>query len=184
MPILIARKPETKTAPRLPRLRVLAQSLLDELGVADHELSILLCNDSVIRDLNLRYRKQDKSTDVLAFPAREGSALPQPPTPLLGDIAISLPTANRQANERGVALHVEVSFLLAHGLLHLLGMDHDTPSKAARMNRRTDQLLRAVGIEPPPGARALAAGSRKDTGPATARKRRPTVRRTRPRAHK
>lgn len=184
MPILIARKPETKTAPRLPRLRTVAQGLLHELGISDHELSILLCNDRVIRDLNVRFRKQNKSTDVLAFPAHEGSALPQLRSALLGDIAISLPTASRQAKERGVSLHVEVSFLLAHGLLHLLGMDHDTPSNAARMNRRTRQLLRAVSLEPPPGARALAARSIKDATPATARKRRPTVRRTGPRTHK
>lgn len=91
------------------------QSVLDVLDCNPTELSILLCGDSFIRDLNCRFRGIDLPTDVLSF---EQSGL------MLGDVVISLDTARRQACASGIEVAVELRDLLLHGILHLLGRDH------------------------------------------------------------
>jgi len=117
--------------------------MLESLGLGGAELSILLCDDETIRELNCLYRKKNRSTDVLAFPMREGPG-PTPHPGLLGDVVISLPTATRQAAERDRPIIEEVTFLLAHGLLHLLGHDHATRGEERKMTARTEDLLAAV----------------------------------------
>jgi probable rRNA maturation factor len=117
--------------------------MLAALGVEDSELSILLCDDSTIRELNRRYRNKNRATDVLAFPMQEGPG-PQFAHGLLGDVVISLPTARRQAAARDRAIVDEVTFLLAHGLLHLLGHDHATARQEREMTARTEALMAAV----------------------------------------
>ena len=117
--------------------------MLEFLGIGDAELSILLCDDPTIRSLNRQYRKKNKATDVLAFPMQEGAG-PTPHPGLLGDVVISLPTATRQAAEHDRPIVAEVTFLLAHGLLHLLGYDHVTQREEREMKARTEQLLAAV----------------------------------------
>jgi probable rRNA maturation factor len=126
----------------------MAERMLAELGREDAELSVLLTDDRRIRQLNAEHRDKDKATDVLAFPQLEGiggppnhvTGLPQ----LLGDVVISLDTAERQANSRKRELRAEVRFLLAHGMLHLVGYDHATPSEKREMDRATRQLVRAA----------------------------------------
>lgn len=88
------------------------------------EVSVLLAGDSRIRELNLHFRGKDKSTDVLSFPAAHDHAQ----RGRLGDLAISLETALRQADECGHSLEIELKVLLLHGLLHLAGYDHETDS--------------------------------------------------------
>lgn len=117
--------------------------MLASLGLDDAELSILLCDEGTIRQLNRRYRKKNKTTDVLAFPMQEGPG-PAPHPGLLGDVVISLPTAARQAAERDRSIIREVTFLLAHGLLHLLGYDHATKLEEQEMKAKTEELLAAV----------------------------------------
>jgi probable rRNA maturation factor len=117
--------------------------MLDSVGCAEMELSILLCDDETIRGLNRRYRKKNKATDVLAFPMSDEPG-PGPEPALLGDVVISLPTATRQAEERDRPIIAEVTFLLAHGLLHLLGYDHGTAREEREMEVRTRELLAAV----------------------------------------
>jgi probable rRNA maturation factor len=117
--------------------------MLEALDLAESELSILLCDDSAIRELNRDYRGQDKATDVLAFAMWEGES-PSPDRTLLGDVVISVPTAARQAAERDRPIVAEVTFLLAHGLLHLVGYDHQTKREEREMNRETARLLDAV----------------------------------------
>jgi probable rRNA maturation factor len=117
--------------------------MLEALGLAQAELSVLLCSDAVIRDLNRRYRDKDAPTDVLAFPMQEGR-LASRSTGLLGDVVISVPTATRQARERDRPIIAEVTFLLAHGLLHLVGYDHATAHQEREMTARTESLLEAV----------------------------------------
>jgi probable rRNA maturation factor len=124
-------------------LRWRAEAMLDALGMPDAELSILLCDDETIRQLNRQYRKKNKPTDVLAFPMNEGPG-PSPNPGLLGDVVISLPTATRQAGEHDRPIIQEVTFLLAHGLLHLLGYDHATRREELEMTGRTEGLLAAV----------------------------------------
>jgi probable rRNA maturation factor len=80
----------------------------------------MLAGDRELRRLNREFRKQDYPTDVLSFPAE------QPSQGFLGEIAISFETARQQALEYGHSLHEEIEILMLHGLLHLLGMDHET----------------------------------------------------------
>lgn len=103
------------------------------------ELSIVVTTDREIRQLNRQWRGKDKPTDVLSFPQ-------DPKTGLLGDIVISLDTARRQAGEGGRPLSEELERLLAHGLLHLLGHDHETPDDAQRMAKAEVALLGQVGL--------------------------------------
>jgi rRNA maturation RNase YbeY len=121
------------------RLGGSAMRLLDRLGRADAELSLLLVSDAVMRDLNRRFRGRDRPTDVLAFSQIEGPGVA--PLPLLGDVVISVDTARRQAAERRVPLAREGERLLIHGLLHLLGYDHERSAVEARRMRRREQAL-------------------------------------------
>lgn len=117
--------------------------MLDALGMPEAELSVLLCDDQTIQRLNRRYRRKNKPTDVLAFPMNEGPG-PSPQPGLLGDVVISVPTATRQARERDRPIIQEVTFLLAHGLLHLIGYDHATEREELEMTARTEEILAAV----------------------------------------
>lgn len=139
-----------------------AEAMLQALDLGDAELSILLCDDATIKKLNRRYRKVDKATDVLAFPMGQGPQTPAGPG-LLGDVVIALPTASRQARQHDRPIIEEVTFLLAHGLLHLLGYDHRTASEEREMTARTDALMEAVRAGRPgakPVEKPRRAGSR------------------------
>jgi probable rRNA maturation factor len=120
----------------LPKVLVERRSraMLAALGIPDAEWSIVLTGDERVRELNRVYRKKDKPTDVLAFP--------QDDPRLLGDVVVSVPTAARQAAAAGHALAAEVTMLLAHGLLHLRGWDHDTVAKDRRMRAETARLCK------------------------------------------
>jgi rRNA maturation RNase YbeY len=106
----------------------------------DAELSVVLVDDRRMRRLNREYRGRDRPTDVLSFAQQEGPA--GAPAGLLGDVVISVPATRRQARERGVRLADEGDRLLVHGLLHLLGYDHEgSVAEARRMQRRERALL-------------------------------------------
>lgn len=146
MPTLVTRK-----APRSPALspgsvRRLADAMLTRLGLEQSELSILLTDDPTIHRLNREHRGKDRPTDVLSFPLDE-HATGQAPR-LLGDVVISLDTAERQARGRGRELIAEVRFLLAHGILHLIGHDHGEPEEKRRMDALTRQLVKHAPIDP------------------------------------
>ena len=102
----------------------------------DYDVALRIVDDQTIHSLNRDYRRKNKPTDVLAFAQREGPAAALHPT-LLGDIVISLPTAQRQA-KRG--LHAELLHLASHGLCHLLGYDHRDDAEEAEMNARAAAL--------------------------------------------
>ena len=104
----------------------------------DPEISVVLCDDPFIQDLNRDYRGKDKATDVLSFAQDDPS--------ILGDIVISLPTAARQAAAAGWPLESEIALLGVHGLLHLLGYDDETAEGAWEMQRRTEAVLTECGI--------------------------------------
>jgi len=128
----------------LPRLRKQLATLLQSFGIPEAELSILFTGDRAMRSLNLRYRGIDRTTDVLSFPQREGQFSDLRPD-ILGDIVISLPTAVRQARERNHSLGSEIERLLVHGLLHLLGYDHERgPADARRMRRKEVRLCQRI----------------------------------------
>jgi probable rRNA maturation factor len=117
--------------------------MMAALGLESRELSIVLTGDERIQELNRAYRDKDKPTDVLAFSQLEGE-LADGADPLLGDVIVSIPTAERQARSRKTDLTSELTMLLAHGLLHLVGWDHDTPAKDRKMRRETARLCAAA----------------------------------------
>jgi len=113
------------------------------------EISILFIDDIEMRVLNKRYRGKDKTTDVLSFPQISDfkSAIRNPQFAiLLGDVVISLETAKRQAKESGHPFNREVIILLTHGILHLLGYDHEGDKKKAVEMRRKEKELMSLGV--------------------------------------
>jgi probable rRNA maturation factor len=140
----------------------LGRAMLMALELQKSELSILLTDDDKIQRLNRLYRNIDRPTDVLSFSQRQEGDPGDASGALLGDVVISIPTANRQASERGLEVMVEVARLLAHGLLHLLGWDHQTPADDRRMRRETDRLCTAAATTSQ-GAR-IAPVARETTG--------------------
>jgi probable rRNA maturation factor len=109
----------------------------------DTEVSILLTDDEHIKELNREYRGIDEPTDVLAFSQKEGEPIGcEMNDGLLGDVVISVETAQRQAEERGHSLDEEIDVLLAHGLLHLLGYDHENSEDAKVMFAKQEEILR------------------------------------------
>jgi probable rRNA maturation factor len=107
---------------------------------AHGEVALALVSDRYMRTLNKTYRGRDYPTDVLSFEHPKHPAHPVP----LGDVVISTQTARRQAREAGHAYPVELKILALHGLLHLLGYDHDAPGDRGRM-ARVERRLRAKG---------------------------------------
>ena len=125
-------------------LEIKLGNLLRSIGLHDAELSVLFVGDRAMRSLNRRYRGKDKTTDVLSFSLREGAFSHIQPH-ILGDIVIAVPAAARQAAEAGHAVGREIEVLLVHGLLHLLGYDHErSGDEARRMKRRELQLLKRM----------------------------------------
>jgi probable rRNA maturation factor len=118
-----------------------AERMLKELGEEDSELSVVLTDDVEIEALNRTHRRKAKPTDVLAFPMDEGGGSPSGQSRLLGDVVISLDTAARQARERRRELMAEVTHLLAHGVLHLVGYDHRTDAEERAMNAVARRLV-------------------------------------------
>lgn len=117
-------------------LRQWSKAILRHLKQRQAELSLALVTDLEIHILNRRYRQKDKPTDVLSFPLADEL---QPF--LLGDVVISVETAARQAQRRHHSLREELQILLVHGILHLLGYDHEaSPSEAVRMQRKEREI--------------------------------------------
>ncbi|HUT25844.1 MAG TPA: rRNA maturation RNase YbeY [Sumerlaeia bacterium] len=117
--------------------RVVGQVLLDGVGEgarADAEVSVLYVDDAEMRELNEKYRGVSRSTNVLAFPMNEDPGPAIGPA-LLGDVVVSLETAKRQARETGCSWRHEIAVLLVHGVLHLLGQDHEGPPRNAAKTR-------------------------------------------------
>lgn len=142
VPVLVRLEgsPSARLAGRV--VRAWAERMLAAMRLEERELSILLCDDPIIHALNRDYRHKDAPTDVLAFAMSEAE-VPSMHEHVLGDVVISLDTAARQARAHARSLEDEATMLLAHGLLHLLGLDHRDRREERRMTARTD-LLRAA----------------------------------------
>jgi len=118
-----------------------------ELG-PDVEVSLSFVDDAEIEALNREHRGIDSPTDVLSFSQIEGEelALPEGEARLLGDIVISLQRCQDQALEYGHSFDRELAFLVAHGMLHLLGFDHQTPEEESAMMAVTEEILGGMGL--------------------------------------
>ena len=119
---------------------LVAEQTLAWLGLMDVELSIMLCDDATIHPLNRDYRDKDRPTDVLSFAQREGD-MAFTDDPVLGDVIISMETTIRQANERNHSIETELTILLVHGILHLLGYDHIEDDDAEIMEAKEREVL-------------------------------------------
>lgn len=127
------------------------RTLLTQEGCAQGEVSLVLVNDAEIHELNRTFRGVDRPTDVLSFPLLEAD-LDEPSSPdvaglHLGDVVISWDRAVAQAEEYAHPLRRELAFLTVHGLLHLLGHDHDAPESETRMRAREEECLTRLGLK-------------------------------------
>lgn len=117
-------------------------------GQASPELSILFTDDAAIRQLNAQWRGKDKPTNVLSFPAfATGPGDPLPP--ILGDIVLAAGTVAREAALEGKPLAHHMSHLIVHGLLHLVGYDHETDAEAEAMEGIERRVLARLAIPDP-----------------------------------
>ena len=129
--------------------------LLEEIGEfvlrhegqsANCEVSLILVDNSYIHDLNLTYRGLDAPTDVLSFNLQDNRTDFEE-DPILGDVVVSLEKAAEQANSYGHSFKREVVFLSLHGILHLLGYDHETPEEEREMNEKAEMVLKKYNIK-------------------------------------
>ncbi len=111
------------------------------------EVSLLLCDDARIRDINRAWRGLDKPTNVLSFPAAPRAMLAK--SPAVGDIAIAHETVAREAVDEGKSFRDHYMHMVAHGFLHLLGYDHETDAQAEEMEGLEISILGALGVADP-----------------------------------
>lgn len=132
------------------QLKKLSNSLLKTCKVADHNVSILLVDDQEMTRFNNQYRNKNQPTNVLSFPFAEGAdkTLATLPIKELGDIIISVETAKREALEYNQTLHERMAWLLTHGLLHLLGYDHEKSDRQRKeMEAKEQELLNTLRVQ-------------------------------------
>ena len=120
------------------------EKALKDLGCDDKELSILFTGDDMIARMNDRYLKRKGPTNVIAFPMSGGPG-PEIETAMMGDVVISVDTALKESKEAGESLEDSIDRLLIHGILHLLGYDHEiSAAETARMENEEKRLLKII----------------------------------------
>jgi len=126
------------------KIRKAARKILSALGCETHELSIVLVDDEEITRLNRQYFHRNRPTNVISFPMGGGDpAGPHPP--ILGDVVISAQTAKREAAAVGGEAEEEILFLMIHGILHLVGYDHEgSPGERKKMEAKERELFSLV----------------------------------------
>ncbi len=133
------------------RIRVLVASIVEtELRRADYTLSLHLVSDETIRALNHEHRGTDIHTDVLSFPLHDPNGmrfvLPPGEPVNLGDVVVSYPRVIAQAHDFGHSVERELGYLVAHGVLHVLGYDHEADADRRRMRQREEEALEPLGF--------------------------------------
>jgi probable rRNA maturation factor len=151
MPLIIDIVVEADGWRSVGSIETLTQAAVDaclaEVGLdmaEGNELSLLLCDDARIRNLNRDFRGLEKPTNVLSFPAAQ-----IPPQPVLGDIAIAYETVAREAAEEGKTLSDHYAHMVTHGLLHILGYDHEVDEDAEEMEALERRVLKRLRIADP-----------------------------------
>jgi probable rRNA maturation factor len=133
-------------------IRRVAQRALNLAGADlgdDVAVSVICVDDERIHELNREHRGIDRPTDVLSFSQLEGeemAGLPEGEPLPVGDIVISVERVAAQAEEYGHSFERELGFLVGHGMLHLLGYDHQTPEEEAAMMAKTEEILAELGL--------------------------------------
>lgn len=113
------------------------------LGTAEGDIVVLLTDDDAVRELNGRFRDKDKPTNVLSFPAPENAF------PHLGDIVLAYGVCEAEAEAQGKILADHLSHLVVHGVLHLLGRDHEDDAEAEEMEAEERDILAQIGVADP-----------------------------------
>ena len=113
------------------------------LGTVEGDVVVLLTDDEAVRDLNARFRDKDKATNVLSFPAPESAA------PHLGDVVLAHGVCAAEAEAQGKTLSDHLSHLVVHGVLHLLGRDHEEDAEAEEMEAEEREILAGIGVADP-----------------------------------
>jgi probable rRNA maturation factor len=121
--------------------RETVQAALADAALGDAEISLVLSDDDAVRMLNKRWRGKDAPTNVLSFATGEKR--------MLGDVVLAFETVSREAKEQGKPLAHHVRHLIVHGVLHLLGHDHECERDATRMENRERRILKGFGIADP-----------------------------------
>lgn len=122
------------------KIRNIIHQILNLLQIKNSEISILFLDDKKIRELNRTFLGRDRPTNVISFSQREWQS-PKTHYDLLGDVVISVETASREAHNAGIPLDDELTYLLIHGILHLLGYDHESG------NEENSKLMREKECE-------------------------------------
>ena len=113
------------------------------LGTVEGDIVVLLTDDESVRELNARFRDKDRPTNVLSFPAPENAA------PHLGDIVLAYGVCATEAETQGKTLTDHLSHLVVHGVLHLLGRDHEDDAEAEEMEAEEREILAQIGVADP-----------------------------------
>jgi probable rRNA maturation factor len=140
---LYVREENEKLPVPIEKLEMVARYAFSKTGREEGDVSLVVCDDPFIEDLNVRYMKKNGPTDVLAFPMREGETLPNQGS-MVGDIVISIDTAARQSKTVGHTLAQEFILLFVHGLLHLLGYVHRSRDEKREMEEITQSIVTGV----------------------------------------
>jgi len=127
-----------------------ALAAFDAAGISEGEASIMLCDDTRIRELNRDFRKKDSATNVLSFPSNEM----QNGVRFYGDVALAFETLVREAREEEKRVDAHLTHLVAHGVLHLLGFDHENEEDAEKMENTETKILAKLGFPDPYAVRA------------------------------
>jgi len=122
---------------------VVTRAATAALGTIEGDIVVLLTDDEAVREINARFRDRDRPTNVLSFPAAE-SAFPH-----LGDLTLAYGVCAREAVEQGKTLSDHLSHLTVHGVLHLLGRDHEDDAEAEEMEAEERSILASLGVADP-----------------------------------
>lgn len=139
------------------QVRRAAEAAMLDNDAPPSEISVVLSDDEHLRELNKHHRGMDKPTNVLSFPAARMKAPAGAPR-ILGDVVIALETVEREAAEESKPIENHLAHLVVHGVLHLLGYDHEDDEEAEMMEARERQILARLGIPDPYAERGIAAG--------------------------
>lgn len=124
-------------------------AVADHLGITGtHSVAILFTDNAGMKNLNTRFRGKDEPTNVLSFPAPAPAMLSRS-SPFLGDIALGFETIAHEAESEGKRFHDHLSHLVVHGVLHLLGYDHESSEEAEEMENLEKRILESLAIEDP-----------------------------------
>jgi probable rRNA maturation factor len=140
---ILATNKQTVTDIDLPRIKHSSDKILRTLENEDSEISLTFVDDAGITEINTQYLGRDYPTNVIAFSMNEGEFGNVNPN-ILGDIIISTETALRNAETEGFSLEDELDYLIIHGVLHLLGYDHELPGEAKEMREKEREVFFAL----------------------------------------